>query len=59
MTKRDVFISYVNTVQRPNRRIYFHYNWIRELVSSIAGSLNNKRVDYPLTSPEFWWIDGK
>ncbi len=54
MTERNAHISYVNVIDSNDttRHIYFHFTWIRELVSRIACS-----AIFEMNDPSQWWIE--
>ncbi len=62
MTKKNVGISYTNWLDEKNRgtnhRIYFHYQWIKDLIESMIKN-NNFLKNYKQQPTSItWWLHG-
>lgn len=57
--KNNACVSYTNWVNNPYHHIHFHFDWIKEIVLTIAKALDNFKETLPLKYPESWWIEGK
>jgi hypothetical protein len=58
MTKKSAYISYVNYAHPPSRKIFFHFDWLVDILHSITCSLEHKIDSSPFKLPNEWWIDG-
>jgi hypothetical protein len=58
MAERAAPVSYVNYVDKPNRRIYFSVDWVAELIESVSSSAEPLLYSLTLREPKTWWIDG-
>jgi hypothetical protein len=57
----DTPTTYVNMLSDCDQRtrlIHFHIEWIADVVTEIACSLDKQAQMLPLSEPEKWWIDG-
>ena len=57
--KNNACVSYINWVNDPYRHIHFHFDWIKEIILTVANALDNFEETLPLKYPESWWIEGK
>lgn len=57
-TQRNVKISYINSMEFPNHRIYFHYDWIKEVINQIVMAIEKNNTIFPREKPKSWWLDG-
>lgn len=57
-TTQDSFVSYINNVNFPYRRINFNFDRIAKVVEFIALEVSSIIRTIPLQLPEKWWVDG-
>lgn len=56
-SKSNAYVSYVNWLDSSYRHIHFHFEWIKEIVLTVADALDNIEKMLPLEYPKSWWIE--
>ena len=57
-TGTPAYVSYVNSLVPPCRRIHFHIEWISALVEDAAEAVDRLTPIPPRQRPETWWLEG-
>lgn len=57
MTRRSDFVSYINNIKHPYRRICFHFENLIEVVDNIALEISLFIEKTPIEEPSKWWLD--
>lgn len=58
MTTRSDFVSYINNIEYPFRRICYHFENLFEVVNNIALEVSLIIENTPIKEPANWWLDG-
>ena len=53
--KKDILVSYFNTIDSDTRTIHFHFIFFYSIIYNIANIIDFENT--PLETPDYWWIE--